>query len=105
MINEMASSNRTEITNHIVTYYESKLSKNISWIPRLDGLSFDVLDPQEMEQFERLFDELEARKVLKYMVGDTTLGINGFSMDIFQTSWELLKEYTIRVFVMNFMKT
>lgn len=52
--------------------------------PNLDGLAFDVLDSQEMEQLERLFDELDVKKVLKCVACDKTPGPDGFCMAFFK---------------------
>lgn len=46
-----------EIQDLIVHYYKDLLSEFASWRPRLDGLTFDSLDPLSASWLERPFDE------------------------------------------------
>lgn len=50
----------------------------------LDELAYNVLDSREMDQFERPFDELEIRQILKCMVGDKASRLDGFLIAFFQ---------------------
>lgn len=43
--------------NHIARYYEHILSNQKSWRPKIDGVTFSILDQQCAEWHERSFEE------------------------------------------------
>lgn len=65
---------------------EGLCAPEISWqaIPNTQCQLKIIIDPQKKGWLERLFEEMEGRKVLKNMVGDKSLGLDGFTMAFFQ---------------------
>jgi len=44
LIDGTISTNRLEISEHIVQFYKNLYTEQFSWRPLLDGLSFDFID-------------------------------------------------------------
>jgi hypothetical protein len=53
------STNRLEISEHIVQFYKNLYTEQFSWRPLLDGLSFDSIDEAKASWLERNFEEGE----------------------------------------------
>jgi hypothetical protein len=59
IINGSMSSNSNEIKEHIVQFYNKLYSEQITWQPRVDGLSFLSIDADESIWLERDLEEQE----------------------------------------------
>jgi hypothetical protein len=84
LIDGTLSSNRVEISKHIVQIYKELYTKRFSYWPLLDVLSFNSIGEAESICLERGFEEREVLEVVKAMNGDKALGLDGFSMAFFQ---------------------
>jgi hypothetical protein len=74
LIDGILSSNRVEISEHIVQFYKELYTEQFSWRPLLDGLSFDSTGEAESIWMEREFEEREVLEVVKAINGDKALG-------------------------------
>jgi hypothetical protein len=74
LIDGTISTNRSEISEHIVQFYKKLFTEQFSWRPVVDGLSFDSIDEAEASWLERDFEEREVWEVVKAMNGDKALG-------------------------------
>jgi hypothetical protein len=90
LIGDTQSSNQTEISVHIVKFYQKLFIEQCRWRPLADGISFDSILESESSWLERAFEE-EVRRVVLAMVGDKVPGPDGFSMVFFQACWDVLK--------------
>jgi hypothetical protein len=57
LIDGTISTNRLEISEHIVQFYNELYTEQFSWKPLLDDLSFDSIDEAEASSLERDFEE------------------------------------------------
>jgi hypothetical protein len=57
LIGGTISTNRLEISEHIVQFYNELYTEQFSWKPLLDDLSFDSIDEAEASSLERDFEE------------------------------------------------
>jgi hypothetical protein len=64
----------------------------------VDGISFDSILEVEASWLERDFEEEEVKKVVSKTNGNKALGHDGFSMALFQTCWDVVKEDIMKVF-------
>jgi hypothetical protein len=97
-VNSSVSSDQPAIREHIVQFYESLFSKQYNWRPRLDGLAFNSLAPEEASRLELPFEEREVPEVVKGMNIDKILGPDGFPMAFFKDYWDVIKSDIMRVF-------
>ena len=56
----------------------------MGWRPTLDGLVFNIIEPEDVVRMERAFDEEEVLNVVRKMVKDKAPGPDGFSIGFFQ---------------------
>jgi len=70
MIGDILSSNKTEIGNHAVNFYQKLFHEPSRWRPRVDGLSFDSISDSDASWLERAFEEEEVKKVVSAMNDD-----------------------------------
>jgi len=70
LINGTVSTNRVEISEHIVQFYKELYTEQFKWRPLLDGLSLDSIGEAESICLERGFEEREVLEVVKEMNGD-----------------------------------
>lgn len=92
-IDGVVSLNHDEISDHIVHHFESVLTKQFYWRPKVDGLHFNILDLQELEQLETIQwggGQNRGEKTLFWP--------NGYTMAFFHTCWDVLKEDIMTVF-------
>jgi hypothetical protein len=78
MIGDNPSSNQTEISEHIVEFYQKMFFEQCRWRPKVDGISFDSISEVEAGWLERDFEEEEVRKVVFKLNGDKASGLEGF---------------------------
>jgi hypothetical protein len=83
LIDGTLSTNRVEISEHIVQFYKKLYIEQFSLRPLLDDLSFYSIGEAEANWLEREFEEREVLGVVKAMDGDKTLGLDGYSMSFF----------------------
>jgi hypothetical protein len=57
--NGTMSLDSTEIREHIMQFYNQFYSEQFSWVPKLDGLSFNSIGVEEASWLERAFKESE----------------------------------------------
>jgi hypothetical protein len=67
LVNDSVSSDQSAIREHIVQYYDSLLSEQLRWQPKLDGLAFDSLDVKKASRLESSLEESEVLGVVKGM--------------------------------------
>jgi hypothetical protein len=84
LIDGTISTNRLEISKHIVQFYKKLYTEQFNWRPLLDGLSFYSIDEAETSWLERDFEEREVLEVVKAMNGNKMLGPDGYSIVFFQ---------------------
>jgi hypothetical protein len=78
MIGNSPSSNQDKVSEHIVEFYQKLFSKQCSWRPMVDGISFDSILEVEASWLERVFEEEEVKKVVSKMSGNKASGPMGF---------------------------
>jgi hypothetical protein len=111
LIGDTQSSNQTEISEHIIKFYQKLFTEQCRSKPLVDSISFDSILEIEASWLERAFEEEEVRKVVSAMVRDkaqrTTAnfllcilqpGPNGFSMAFFKECWDVLRGDIMEVF-------
>jgi hypothetical protein len=98
MIGDSPSSNQDEISEHNVEFCQKLFSKQCSWRPMVDGISFASISEVEASWLERDYEEEEVKKVVSKMNGNKALGPDGFSMAFFQTYWDVVREDIMKVF-------
>ena len=84
MIGDRLSSNKTEISEHIVDFYKKLFSEQCRWRLKVDGIAFESISEVESGWLERAFEKDEVRKVVLKMNGNKASGPEGFSMAFFQ---------------------
>jgi hypothetical protein len=84
LIGDTLSSNKTEIGDHVVEFYQKLFHEPSRWRPRVDGISFDSISDSDASWLERAFEEEEVKKVVSALNGDKAPGPDGFSMAFFQ---------------------
>jgi len=82
LIGDTLSSNKTEIGEHAVEFYQKLFHELSRWRPRVDDISFDSISDFDASWLERAFEE-EVKKVVSAMNGDKAPGPDGFSMAFF----------------------
>ncbi|XP_042948654.1 uncharacterized protein LOC122281327 isoform X2 [Carya illinoinensis] len=87
------------IKHHIVTFYEKLFREDFSWRPKLDGLDFRHIDQHSVDWLERPFEKEEVLYVVRGMVHDRALSLDGFSMAFFQDCWDIVQEDIMKVFL------
>jgi hypothetical protein len=88
-----------EIKEHIVQFYSNLYFEQVTWRPRVDGLSFHSIDADESIWLERDFEEQEVWEVVRDLNGDKALGPDGFTMAFFKRCWDVVKEDIMAVFM------
>jgi hypothetical protein len=83
LIDGTISTNRLEISEHIVQFYKKLFTEQFSWRLMVDGLSFDSIDEVAASWLEKDFEEREVWEVVKTMNGDKASGLDGYSMAFF----------------------
>ncbi|XP_042973159.1 uncharacterized protein LOC122304964 [Carya illinoinensis] len=79
-------------------HFDNLLSKPVCLRPKLDGLSFESLDPQSESGLEWVFEEDKVFKVIRSMAKDKAPGPDGFSMCFFHDCWDVVKCDIMQVF-------
>jgi hypothetical protein len=97
LINRYMSSNSTEVQEHIVQFYNKFYFEQLTWRPRVDGLSPLSIDEDQSIWFDRDFEEQEVWEVVRDLNGDKVLGPNGFTMAYLQKCWEVVREDIMEV--------
>lgn len=64
-------------------FYEQLLAEQHTWLLKVDGLTFSVLDLQQVGWREKPFEEIEVCKLIHGMVDDKAPGLEGFFMAFF----------------------
>lgn len=85
-------SNLSDIKEHIYLFYEKLLKEHHGWRPKLDGLTFNVIDVLGSQWLGRPFEENEVLYVVRGMVKDKAPGPYGFTMAFFQDCWDVVRE-------------
>lgn len=98
LVDGAVSSHQTIIRNHIEQFYLHLLSEEHNWRPKVDGLTFFVIDQHSVGWLERPFIENAVHKVIRGMSSDKAQGPDGFTMGFFQACWEVIKEDLMQVF-------
>jgi hypothetical protein len=98
LIGDALSSNKTEIGDHVVGFYQKLFHEPSRWRPRVDGISFDSISDVDASWLERAFEEEEVKKVVSAMNGDKAPGPDGFSMAFFQACWDVVRVDIMKVF-------
>lgn len=76
----------------IVGFYSSLYREPFSWRPFLEDLEFASISGVDVEWMERPFDEEEVMGATRSLNGDKAPGPDGFSLDFFQSCWEVVRE-------------
>lgn len=58
------------IKDNAADYFQQLLIEQVEWRPKIDGLSFESIEPHEVSWLERPFEENEIHKVMSVMVKD-----------------------------------
>ena len=77
------SSNQEAIKNQISKFYQSLYTEDTGYMPKLDGLDFTPIKPEEAAWLDRPFEEDEIITVVRSMNGDKSLGPDGFPMKFY----------------------
>jgi hypothetical protein len=83
LIGDTLSSNKTEIGEHVVEFYQKLFHEPSRWRPMVDGISFDSISDFDASWLERAFEEEEVKKVSAMNCNKTPVP-DGFSMAFFQ---------------------
>jgi hypothetical protein len=78
LIGDTLSSNKTEIGEHVVEFYQKLFHEPSRWRPTVDSISFDSISDSDASCLERAFEEEEVKKVVSAMNGDEAPGPDGF---------------------------
>jgi len=97
-VNGSVTFDHQAIRDHIVQFYESFFSKQHNWRPKLDGIAFNSLSPEEAAQLELPFEEREVLEVIKSMNRDKAPGPDGYHLAFFQDCWDVFKADIMGVF-------
>jgi hypothetical protein len=84
------SSNQEAIKNQISKFYQSLYTEGTGYRPKLDGLDFTPIKPEEAAWLERPFEEDEITTVVRSMNGDKSPGPDGFPMAFYHACWQVI---------------
>jgi len=98
LIDGTISTNRSEISEHIVQFYRKLFIEQFSWRLMVDNLSFASIDEVAACWLERDFEEKELWEVVKLMDCDKASGLDCYSMAFIQACWVVLKDNIMKVF-------
>jgi hypothetical protein len=97
-IGDTLTSNKSDIGDHVVEFYQKLFHEPSRWRPRVDGISFDSISDSDASWLERAFEDEEVKKVVSAMNGDKAFGPDGFSMAFFQACWDVVRVDIMKVF-------
>ena len=90
-INGTWFSKENEIKDGVAQASYNLLADSGDWRINVNGLSFDGLGAQDVAMLEDLFLKKEVFFALSDLSKDKVLGSNGFSMALWQFSWDFVK--------------
>jgi hypothetical protein len=96
VVNDSISSDSVEVS--IFCSFTRLYLEQFIWRPKLDALTFNSTDAEEATRLERAFEESEIFEMVKTLNGDKALGLDGFSLAFFQSSWMIVKEDVMNFF-------
>ena len=70
----------------------------MAWRAEIDGLPFASLSLKEASRLEPPFREEEVFTALNEMDGDKALGLDGFTLALWQDSWHFVKDEIMDMF-------
>jgi len=97
-IGDTLTSNKSNIGDHVVEFYQKLFHELSRWRLRVDGISFDSISDSDASWLERAFEEEEVKKVVSAMNGDKAPGPDGFSMAFFQAWRDVVRVDIMKVF-------
>jgi hypothetical protein len=100
MVNGSESSDPIEIREYIVQFYMQLYSKQYSWRPKLDGLSFHYIGDEEGSCLEREF-ESEVFELVQTLNGNKAPRPDGFSLGFFHGRWSIEKSIMLHSFLLS----
>ncbi|CAL8995026.1 unnamed protein product [Prunus brigantina] len=86
-----------EIELDIINFFKNLYNTNeeVGWC--LEGLNWNAISGEEAEWLERPFEEEEVKRAVFYCGTDKSPGPDGFSMLLFQSCWDIVKEDLMKV--------
>ncbi|RVW91083.1 hypothetical protein CK203_039931 [Vitis vinifera] len=87
-----------EIREGIANVFHQLLSEDAGWKADIGRLQFDQISQQEAENLERFFTENEIHAALMEMNGDKAPGLDDFTMALWQSCWDFVKEEILEMF-------
>uniref|UniRef100_A0A2N9EFE5 Reverse transcriptase domain-containing protein n=1 Tax=Fagus sylvatica TaxID=28930 RepID=A0A2N9EFE5_FAGSY len=90
---------RRTIKNQISKFYQSLYTEDTGYRPKLDGLDFTPIKPEEAVWLERPFEEDEITTVVRSMNGDKSPGSGWLPYEAFyHACWHVIKDDLMAVF-------
>ncbi|KAM1060262.1 hypothetical protein TB1_024191 [Malus domestica] len=86
-----------EIENEIIHFFKSLFSSNEEECWGLDGINWCPINANEADWLERPFEEAEVKKAVFDCGNDKSPGPDGFSLQMFQSCWDILKADILKV--------
>ena len=87
-----------DIVREIVDFFERPYSDEASQILGFDGVEWNGIDTFLSEWLERPFTEEEIREAVFQCDGSKAPGLNGYSMAVFQSQWDIVRIDILKVF-------
>ncbi|XP_020420593.1 uncharacterized protein LOC18774736 [Prunus persica] len=88
-----------EIELEIINFFKNLYSSNAEAGWCLEGLNWNAISVEEAEWLERPFEEEEVKRAVFDCGIDKSPGPDGFSMLLFQSCWDIVKEDLMKVMV------
>lgn len=90
-IDVVACTEAPVIQEHVANFFKHLLTEQEGWRPKLDGLVFESIEPQDVFWLEKPFEEMEVHGVVRGIRKDKALGFDSFYMGFFQSVWDVVK--------------
>ena len=97
-INENWVTEDADLKLGIVGAFKSLLTDTGEWKANIDGLTFQSINEDDASKMENPFTVEEVFIALSNLNGDKALGPDGFTMAFWQFSWDIVKEYIMKLF-------
>ncbi|VVA41200.1 PREDICTED: RNA-directed DNA polymerase, partial [Prunus dulcis] len=86
-----------EIELEIINFFKNLYSSNVEAGWCLEGLNWNAISVEEAEWLDRPFEEEEVKRAVFDCGIDKSPGPDGFSMLLFQSCWDIVKEDLMKV--------
>ncbi|KAM2348663.1 hypothetical protein ACFX1X_012268 [Malus domestica] len=86
-----------EIEEHIVNFFRSLFSSNDEACWGLEGINWAPISALQASWLERPFEEIEVQRAVFDCGKDKSPGPDGFSMQMFQHCWDILKKDIMKI--------